>query len=393
MTTAGNATTMPPRRYCLHNDETRMIVPPATLGILGGGQLGRYFVMAARTMGYGTVVLEPDPNAPAGSVADEHIVAAYDDEAALRQLADACAAVTTEFENPPSAAMEWLSTKTVVHPAPITVGIAQDRRKEKAFLSDTGVPIAPFAVIETAADIAGAVDLVYPAILKTARLGYDGKGQIAVASHDRLAAAWSELDRQPCVLEEQLRLDGEVSVVLARGSNGEVAIYPTAHNTHVDGILDCTVVPFHAPGADVLAAQIASALDYVGVLAVEMFIVDGRLLVNELAPRPHNSGHWTLDAARTSQFEQQVRAVCGVGLGDPSLVAPAAAMVNLLGDLWAAGEPDWRSSLADPEASLHLYGKASARPGRKMGHITVTAENAVEAQRRAKALRTGLTAR
>ncbi len=370
-----------------------MIVPPETLGILGGGQLGRYFVMAARTMGYRTVVLEPDPNAPAGSVADEHLVAAYDDEAALRQLAGACAAVTTEFENAPSEAMEWLSTQTVVHPAPLAVGIAQDRRREKIFLRDNGVPIAPFAVIETSVDIADAVDLVYPAILKTARLGYDGKGQIAVASHDQLAAAWAELDRQPSVLEERLQLDGEVSVVLARGSNGEVAIYPTAHNTHVDGVLDCTVVPFHAPGADALAALIAAALDYVGVLAVEMFIVNGRLLVNELAPRPHNSGHWTLDAARTSQFEQQVRAVCGVGLGNPSLVAPAAAMVNLLGDLWGAGEPDWGSSLADSDASLHLYGKTSARPGRKMGHITVTAENVAEAQRRAVALRTSLTAR
>jgi 5-(carboxyamino)imidazole ribonucleotide synthase len=188
-------------------------------------------------------------------------------------------------------------------------------------------------------------------------------------------------------------LDGEVSVVLARGVNGDTAIYPTAHNTHVDGVLDCTVVPHVAPGAEELAAKVATSLDYVGVLAVEMFVVGGKLLVNELAPRPHNSGHWTLDAARTTQFEQQVRAVCGLGLGDPSLTVPAAAMVNLLGDLWADGEPDWSVVFADPGASLHLYGKQAARPGRKMGHITVAAENIDEAQRRARAIRTGLTPR
>jgi 5-(carboxyamino)imidazole ribonucleotide synthase len=370
-----------------------MIRPPATLGILGGGQLGRYFVMAARTMGYGTIVLEPDPDAPAGRVADEHLIAAYDDEGALRHLAAACEVVTTEFENPPSSAMEWLGNHIAVHPSPEVVGIAQDRRREKAFLRDNGVPIAPFVVIETDEDIVHAGELHFPGILKTARMGYDGKGQVTVSHHDELGTAWTQLDRQPCVLEERLQLDGEVSVVLARGATGQIAIYPTAHNTHVDGILDCTVVPFPAQGADVLATKIATALDYVGVLAVEMFVVDDRLVVNELAPRPHNSGHWTLDAARTSQFEQQVRAVCGVGLGDPSLCAPAAAMVNLLGDLWADGEPDWSLSLADPDVSLHLYGKTSARPGRKMGHITVTAANTVEAQFRAMALRTSLTAR
>jgi 5-(carboxyamino)imidazole ribonucleotide synthase len=370
-----------------------MISPPATLGILGGGQLGRYFVMAARTMGYGTIVLEPDPHAPAGRVADEHLIAAYDDEVALRHLAAACEVVTTEFENPPSSAMEWLGNHVAVHPSPAAVGIAQDRRREKAFLRDTGVPIAPFMVIETDDDIDRAGQAQYPAILKTARLGYDGKGQVSVSNHDELCMGWTQLDRQPCVLEERVRLDGELSVVLARGANGQIAIYPTAHNTHVDGILDCTVVPFSAPEADVLATRIATALDYVGVLAVEMFVVDDHLVVNELAPRPHNSGHWTLDAARTSQFEQQVRAVCGVGLGDTSLCAPAAAMVNLLGDLWADGEPDWSLALSDPDASLHLYGKSSARPGRKMGHITVTAANAVEAQLLAVALRTSLTAR
>jgi 5-(carboxyamino)imidazole ribonucleotide synthase len=370
-----------------------MITPPATLGILGGGQLGRYFVIAARTMGYRTIVLEPDSQAPAGLVADEHLVAAYDDAISLEHLASECAAVTTEFENPPAAAMELLSTRTTVQPSPTAVAIAQDRRAEKAFLRAAAIPIAPYLVIESADHVEVSAMFEYPAILKTVRMGYDGKGQVTVAAHGDLAAAWAQLGRQPCVLEQRLHLDGEVSVVLARNAHGDTAIFPTAHNTHVDGILDCTVVPFDAPGAEELATTIAATLEYVGVFAVEMFIVDGRLLVNELAPRPHNSGHWTLDAARTSQFEQQVRAVCGAGLGDPSLSAPAAAMVNLLGDLWGGGEPDWSVVLADPEASLHLYGKASARPGRKMGHITVTASSPEEAERKARALRASLTTR
>jgi 5-(carboxyamino)imidazole ribonucleotide synthase len=370
-----------------------MITPPATLGILGGGQLGRYFVMAARTMGYGTLVLEPDPHAPAGKVADEHIVAAFDDDSALKHLAAVCAVVTTEFENPPAAAMELLSLHTQVHPSASAVAIAQDRRTEKAFLSAAALPIAPYAVIETDDDVDDAADFPYPAILKTARLGYDGKGQVAVKSSDELRGAWLQLDRQPCVLEQRLQLDGEVSVVLARNARGDTAMYPVAHNTHVNGILDCTVAPYTASGATDLADAVASELEYVGVLAVEMFIVDGQLLVNELAPRPHNSGHWTLDAARTSQFEQQVRAVCGLGLGDPSMTAPGVAMVNLLGDLWADGEPDWSVALADPAASLHLYGKTMPRPGRKMGHITVTAATPQEAQQRAIAIRSGLIAR
>ena len=370
-----------------------MITPPATLGILGGGQLGRYFVMAARTMGYGTVVLEPDPGAPAGKVADEHIVAAFDDESALKHLAAACAVVTTEFENPPAAAMEFLALHTAVAPSGSAVAIAQDRRTEKAFLCAAGVPLAPWAVIEADAHVDTAFEFRYPAILKTARLGYDGKGQRAVASPDDLGDAWLELNRQPCVLEQRLQLDGEVSVVLARDARGDTATYPVAHNTHVNGILDCTVVPFPDNGATDLADRIATALDYVGVLAVEMFIVDGQLLVNELAPRPHNSGHWTLDAARTNQFEQQVRAVCGVGLGDPSVTVPAVAMVNLLGDLWNDGEPDWSGVLAEPAASLHLYGKSMPRPGRKMGHITVTAATPDKAQQRAMTLRSRLTAR
>ena len=367
-----------------------MITPPATLGVLGGGQLGRYFVMAARTMGYQTVVLEPDPQAPAGRVADEHLIAAFDDEAALQHLANMCTAVTTEFENPPAHAMQWLANHTVVHPSPSAVAVAQDRRAEKAFLGGAGIQIAPFVVIENNADVEAAATFAYPAILKTARLGYDGKGQVAIPAHGQLSTAWEELQRQPCVLEQRLTLDGELSVVLARARSGETAAYPVAANTHVDGILDCTVVPAIAPGATELAETVADALDYVGVLAVEMFVVDGQLLINELAPRPHNSGHWSLDAARTSQFEQQVRALCGAGLGDPSLLAPAAAMVNLLGDLWIGGEPDWSAAFDNPRASLHLYGKQAPRPGRKMGHLTVTAETPEQAERVARAIRSQL---
>ena len=377
----------------------RMITPPATLGILGGGQLGRYFVVAARTMGYRTIVLEPDPHAPAGLVADEHLVAAFDDAAALHHLATACAVVTTEFENPPAAAMEWLSNHTIVRPSPQAVAIAQDRRSEKLFLRRAGIPIAPFEVIESPGDVDDAAAFEFPAILKTARLGYDGKGQIAIAL--RTASwppAWERLDCRPCVLEQRLSLQTEVSVVLARGQSGELAAYPVAENTHAHGILDCTVLPCSIPAATAeqaveVAAQVAEALDYVGVLAVEMFVVDGRLLVNELAPRPHNSGHWTLDAALTTQFEQQVRAACGLALGDPALAVPAVAMVNLLGDLWADGEPDWSAALAHPNATLHLYGKSTARPGRKMGHLTVTAASPEEAKRLAGAIRIDLTAR
>ncbi|MEO7372165.1 MAG: ATP-grasp domain-containing protein, partial [Ilumatobacteraceae bacterium] len=253
------------------------VTPPATLGILGGGQLGRYFVVAARAMGYGTVVLEPDPNAPAGRVADEHIVAAFDDEAALRHLASRCAVVTIEFENPPASAMELLGKHTLIHPAAAVVAIAQDRRTEKAFLRDAGVPVAPFLVIETDEHAGSAVThFDFPAILKTARMGYDGKGQIVVASADELLAAWHRLARQPCVLEQRLPLDSEVSVVLARSANGATAAYPTVHNTHIDGILDCTVVPYQSTGATEpaieLAMLIAESLDYVGVLAVEMFV-------------------------------------------------------------------------------------------------------------------------
>lgn len=368
------------------------ITPPATLGILGGGQLGRYFVIAARTMGYRTMVLEPDPHAPAGAVADVHLVAAYDDDDALAELAGACAVVTTEFENPPATALHQLAESTLVRPSPTAIAIAQDRRTEKRFLAGIDVPIAPFAIIETADDLLDH-HVEFPAILKTARLGYDGKGQASVASQHELADAWRVLHHVPCVLEQRLPLDREISVVLARSPDGRTAVYPIAENTHVNGILDLTVVPATPDGnadrnAGSIAVAIAQALDYVGVLAVEMFVVQGSLVVNELAPRPHNSGHWTLDAALTSQFEQQVRAVCGLHLGDASLAVPAAAMVNLLGNLWAGGEPQWAQMVDAAGNHLHLYGKREPRPGRKMGHLTVTAGSIAEAIERALACRT-----
>lgn len=361
------------------------IVPPATIGMLGGGQLGTYALVAARRMGYRTMVLEPDPNAPAGRIADEHLVAAYDDEEALARLADQCSVVTTEFENPPASALDFLARRTLVAPSPSAVAIAQDRIAEKQFLVDAGLPVAPYAVVDTSdAD----PQVTYPAILKTARLGYDGKGQRRVADASEMRAAWRLLGSVPCVLEQVLVLEAEISVVVARTNDGGFAAYPVAENRHDDGILDLTVVPAAIPRrladrATGIAMTIADQLGYVGVLAVECFVVAGDVIVNELAPRPHNSGHWTLDVAQTDQFAQQVRAVCGLPLGDVSMTQPAAAMVNLLGDRWDLGEPDWAAGLVDSRVALHLYGKVAARQGRKMGHLTAWAADPRTAETRA----------
>lgn len=374
------------------------VLPPATIGMLGGGQLGRFALIAATLMGYRTIVLDPDPSAPAGVVAGEHLVAAYDDEHALERLAIDCDVVTTEFENPPAAALRWLAERVRVAPSPEAVATAQDRIAEKAFLVDNGFPVGPYRVltdasaVDVAQPMALDVDPATPAIVKTARLGYDGKGQRNVASEAEVLAAWAELGGVPCVIEQRLGLDAELSVVLGRAIDGSIEPFPVVENAHVDGILDTTVAPSGvrprlADRATGLAMAIADALDYVGVLAVEMFVVDGDLYVNELAPRPHNSGHWTLDAAVTSQFEQQVRAVCGLPLGSPKMTAPSIAMANLLGDLWAGGPPDWGPALSDPTAKLHLYGKHEARPGRKMGHLTVRSSVASEALSRAMSLR------
>ena len=363
-----------------------MILPGATLGLLGGGQLGRMFTVAARTLGYRVTVLDPDAHAPAAEFATAHLSAAYADRAALDELARTCAAVTTEFENAPADALDAIAARTVVRPAGASVAIAQDRRREKAFFSQNGFPVGAWAPIDGLADIDAALAQVrLPALLKTARLGYDGKGQARVASRAELEGTLKAWKGVPCVLEEWLALELEVSVVLARRDDASVAVFPVAENQHAAGILDITIAPARidaalAAQAAALATRLAGSLGYVGVLAVEMFVVGGRLLLNEIAPRPHNSGHYTIDACRTSQFEQQVRVLCGLPLGDPSQHTPAV-MVNLLGDIWRSGEPHWDAVLAHPGAHLHLYGKREARPGRKMGHVTIcepTVERSLE---------------
>ncbi len=360
-----------------------MIPSGATLGLLGGGQLGRMFVLAARSMGYRVTVLDPDANSPAAQVADCHLEANYDDERALDQLARECAAVTTEFENVPAASLEFLAARVPVRPGANAVAIAQDRALEKTFLRDNGVATARFAIVDNAEAIVPALrEVGAPALLKTTRLGYDGKGQARVDDLHSAQKAFAALGGVRCVLEERVALGREISVVLGRGADGEVRCYPVTENRHRDGILDVSLAPARvgedvAMSAIAIATTIAAKLEYCGVLAVEFFIcTDGRLLVNEFAPRPHNSGHWTLDAAATSQFEQQVRALCGRPLGD-SRTHAAAAMVNLLGDLWnGEGGPAWECVQRRPGARLHLYGKREARPGRKMGHVTCIGDTA-----------------
>lgn len=359
-----------------------MILPDATLGVLGGGQLGRMFAIAARSMGYRVLVLDPDPASPAGLIADEHLQAPYDDPLALERLAARCAAVTTEFENVPAASMDFLAGRCVVRPSAQAVALTQDRIHEKTFLRAQGFPTAPFAVIREAGDIPAAGDAVgAPALLKISRFGYDGKGQVRVDDRADALAAFAGMGKEPCVLESLVPLKTELSVVVARGAEGEVAAYPVAENRHENGILDISVVPARVPDALArqaadMAVAVAQRLDYAGVMAVEFFVLDdGRLLVNEIAPRPHNSGHYTLDAALTSQFEQQVRALCGLPLGDPRLLTPVA-MLNLLGDVWCGRSPRWERVLRHPQAKLHLYGKQEARPGRKMGHVNCLAATA-----------------
>ncbi|MGH7630548.1 MAG: 5-(carboxyamino)imidazole ribonucleotide synthase [Gemmatimonadales bacterium] len=371
-----------------------MILPGATLGVLGGGQLGRMFTMRAREMGYRVVVLEPDPGSPAGAVADQHLRAAFDEPAALDTLARASAAVTIEFENVPAGALERLAERVPVRPSATAVAVAQDRIREKRFLRDHGFATAPFVAVERADQIESAFAAVEsPALLKTSRLGYDAKGQATVTSLDDLRASFAELGGVPCVLEQRLELDGELSVVLVRGTDGAVVPFPAGENTHRRGILETTVVPARIDGALAaeaarLAGGIAAKLDYVGVLGVELFVArGGRLFVNEIAPRPHNTGHYTLDACVTDQFEQQVRALCGLPLGAPTLLSPVA-MINLLGDAWTSGPPRWDRALALPGVKLHLYGKAEPRAGRKMGHLNClggTADEALALARRAHA--------
>ncbi len=361
-------------------DPTRTV----TLGVMGGGQLGRMFVHAAQQLGFRTAVLEPDDTSPAGTVAHVHVNAAYLDEAGLQRLADTADAITTEFENVPAEALRWLAERRPVAPSGDAVAVCQDRVAEKAHFTDCGVPVAPYAVIDSEAALAAVGDDLLPGILKTARMGYDGKGQIRVADRAELAAGWAELGGTVCVLEKRLPLAFEVSVLIARGGDGRVVAFPLQQNLHRDGILAVTTVPAPA-GTPALeseaigcAARLAADLGYVGVLCIEFFILDdGSLVANEMAPRPHNSGHHTIDSCDVSQFDLQVRAMAGLPLIKPRLCSPTV-MLNLLGDLWFTAEgtertPDWAAVLALPGAHLHLYGKESARPGRKMGHLTLTA--------------------
>ncbi|MDR2874491.1 MAG: 5-(carboxyamino)imidazole ribonucleotide synthase [Methylobacillus sp.] len=356
----------------------KIILPPATLGMLGGGQLARFFVIAAHEMGYRVMVLDPDKNSPAGVLADTHLCAAYDDRAALTRMADACAAVTTEFENVPASVLDALAESVPVHPAATAVAICQHRVSEKNFLRDHGFPHAPYAEINGEDDLPA--DGLYPGILKVARFGYDGKGQARVRDRDEALAAFRNFKSEQCVLEKMLTLDYEVSVVLARNAAGCVAPFPVAENIHRNGILDISIVPARGSAAvreqaQALARGVAEKLSYIGTLGVEFFVCEGRLYINEMAPRPHNSGHYTLDACVTNQFEQQIRALCGLPLGDARLHSPAV-MVNLLGDIWRDGEPAWNTLLDQPDLKLHLYGKHEARPGRKMGHFTVIGNDA-----------------
>lgn len=373
------------------------ILPGDWLGMIGGGQLGRMFCHAAQSLGFKVAVLDPDPLSPAGAVAERHIRAAYDDAEALAELAGICKAVTTEFENVPAASLEALAGHgALTRPDARAVAIVQDRIQEKAFLTRSGVPVAPYQPIENPAAIEAAPDALFPGILKAARLGYDGKGQVHVSSREQALQAFHDLGGRPCVLEALLPLDHEISVVLARGVDGATVVYPSATNAHRDGILAVSIVDASAATGDVsraageAALQIAEALHYVGVLCVEFFVLtDGRLIANEIAPRPHNSGHYTMNASVVSQFEQQVRATAGLPLGDTGSLA-SVVMLNLLGDLWfeadaaTAREPDWASVLAVPGAQLHLYGKAEARRGRKMGHVNVLGADMAQAQQRAR---------
>ena len=363
---------------------------PATLGVMGGGQLGRMFVHAAQALGYRTAVLDPDPASPAGLVSHVHVQTDYLDPQGLAELARQSHAITTEFENVPAAALTALAQTRFVAPAAAAVAIAQDREAEKAHFVRCGVPCAPFAVIESAAQLdAVAADLL-PGILKTTRMGYDGKGQKRVANRAQLTAAWAAMKQVPCVLEKMLVLDAECSVIVARGQDGSCVNLPVQRNTHRDGILAVTevfegnVIPGLAKQAQDAAKSIANELQYVGVLCVEFFVVQDsasgklRLLVNEIAPRPHNSGHYSLNACDVSQFELQVRALAGLPLTQPRQPSPAI-MLNLLGDIWpATGSVHWDKLLALPGTHLHLYGKTEARPGRKMGHLTVTGKTVPE---------------
>ncbi len=357
------------------------ILPGATIGVLGSGQLGRMLGLVARRMGYHIATLSPEENSPLGRIADLEVVAPYDDLDAVRAFAKKVAVVTFEFENVSAAAAAAAAQFAPVRPRGAVLHACQHRLREKSFLSEGGFPVAPFRIVRSLDELRAAAAVIgLPAVLKTAGFGYDGKGQVKIFSDGELEPAWKNLGAPEAVLEQFVRFTGEVSVVAARGLDGSFAHHGVVRNEHVNHILDLTVSPAGLPPALAaraveLARAIFEKLDLVGVLAVELFLSEsGELIVNELAPRPHNSGHFTIEACPASQFEQQLRAVCGLPLGDAAPRSPAA-MAQLLGDLWADGEPDWPAALALPGVALHLYGKTEARAGRKMGHLTALAES------------------
>jgi 5-(carboxyamino)imidazole ribonucleotide synthase len=369
-----------------------MIAPGQWLGVLGGGQLGRMFCMAAQTLGYRVCVLDPAPDSVAGAVAEKQILADYTDPAALAELATLCRAVTTEFENVPAQSLERLAQNCAVSPHAFAVAVAQDRLREKGFAQQCGLAVAPHHAIAEAADLDRVDASVLPGVLKSVRLGYDGKGQIRIERMGELAEAWEKLGRVHCVLEKWLPIAREVSVIVCRGRDGKVVTFPVAENQHRGGILAASIVPARidatlAQRARASATAMAERLDYVGVLCVEFFVLqDGQLLVNEMAPRPHNSGHYTIDACITSQFDQQARILGELPLGTTRQLAPAV-MLNLLGDLWFdhgdPREPAFDAVAAVAGACLHVYGKTEARPGRKMGHVTVLGTSVQDALARA----------
>ena len=370
-----------------------MILPGATIGVLGGGQLGRMFAIAARRMGYRVHTLSPDADTPTGQVADVEIIAAYDDLEAVRKFSAGVSVVTFEFENVPSATAEAAGAHAPVRPCGAVLHTTQHRLREKTFLAKAGFPLTPFRAVRSMPDLTVALDeLGRPAVLKTAGFGYDGKGQALIGPRDDAGEAWRSIGGGEAVLEAFVDFDRELSVVAARGLDGSFAHYGAIENTHRNRILDVSVAPADLPErvaaeAAAIARGVLEQLEVTGVLCVEFFLTrSGKLLINELAPRPHNSGHLTFDACVTSQFEQQLRAVCGLPLGSTELLRPAA-MANLLGDLWNGREPDWAAVCAFPAAKLHLYGKLEPRPGRKMGHITALAESAREAERIVRAAR------
>lgn len=359
----------------------KTVLPGSTIGVLGSGQLGRMFAISARRMGYRVHTFSPDRDSPTGQIADVEIDAPYEDLDRVREFASAVDVVTFEFENVPAATAEAAAQCTLVRPAGNVLHTTQHRLREKTFLRDHGFPVTRFHAIRTAADLMD----IGPAILKTAGFGYDGKGQYRVCTLAEVEAAWNAMGREEAVLEALVDFADELSVIGVRGAAGECVFYAPSRNQHAGGILDVSSAP--APFEDRVAKEavaitrgLLEALDVTGVLCVEFFLAwDGSLLVNELAPRPHNSGHLTIDACITSQFEQQLRSVCGLPLGSTYMLRPAA-MANLLGDIWADGEPDWVAACSAPELKLHLYGKLEARAGRKMGHLTATADNARDAE-------------